>query len=78
MENQQGPENLKNITSIPFYLLLILPRKGPIKLSLRELQQSQKTSDIEFTQGSKFKTDQYGKIRLQIFDIWCKNVRQMC
>ena len=29
-------------------------------------------------QGSKFKTNQYCKIRLQIFDIWCKNVRQMC
>ena len=31
-----------------------------------------------FSQGSKFKTNQYFKIRLQIFDMWCKNVRQMC
>ena len=29
-------------------------------------------------QGSKFKTNQCHKIRLQIFDVWCKNVRQMC
>ena len=34
------------------------------------------TSNI--AQGSKFKTNQYRKIHLQIFDIWCKNVRQMC
>ena len=31
-----------------------------------------------FSHGSKFKTNQYRKIRLQIFDIWCKNVREMC
>ena len=30
------------------------------------------------TQGSKFNINQYRKIRLQTFDIWCKNVRQMC
>ena len=34
--------------------------------------------DIEGSQGSKFKTNQYRKIRLQIFDTWCKNVKQMC
>ena len=28
--------------------------------------------------GSKFKTNQYRKIRLPIFDIWYKSVRQMC
>ena len=27
------------------------------------------------THGSKFKTNQYCKICLQIFDMWCKNVR---
>ena len=27
------------------------------------------------SQGSKFKTNRHRKIRLQIFDIWCKNVR---
>ena len=31
-----------------------------------------------FTQGSKFKTNQHRKIRLQIFDIWCKNFRKIC
>ena len=30
------------------------------------------------TQGSKFKTNQCCKIRLQFFGLWCKNVRQMC
>ena len=29
-------------------------------------------------QGSKFKTNQYHKIHHQIFDMWCKTVRQMC
>ena len=33
---------------------------------------------FSISQGSKFKTNQYRKIRLQFFDIWCKNARQMC
>ena len=28
-------------------------------------------------QGSKFKTNQYSKIQVQIFDMWCVNVRKM-
>ena len=31
----------------------------------------------DVSQGSKFKTNQYHKRRLQIFDVWCKNVRQI-
>ena len=39
------------------------------------------TSPIQFqhlTQGSKYKTNKYQKVRLQSFDMWCKNDRQMC
>ena len=34
--------------------------------------------DVRWSQGSKFKTNQYCKIRLQIFYIWWKNVWQLC
>ena len=34
--------------------------------------------DVRWSQGSKFKTNQYCKICEQIFDMCCKNTSQMC
>ena len=46
------------------------------RLDFQELSKVSGWPCIPISQGSKFKTNQYRKIRLQIFDVWCKNVRQ--
>ena len=75
--------NVKKKLTKPWVLAPTLSKtmgtKAPIATILtRALLLYNNLENLGCTQGSKFKTNQYRKIRLQIFDICCKNVRQMC